>query len=119
VRAPLALLAAIVGGATLAGLGLYARSRPALPPASWLLGPVAVTVLTGLYTLGISPYTRPGQAWPLVPVLAGLGLVALWHVALLVRGPGRAVLLAYGVGHLAFWVYFALVCMLRISKDSP
>jgi hypothetical protein len=51
-------------------------------------------------------------------VLAALVLVIVWHIGLVVKGPGRAVLLAYGVGHVAFWVYFALVCMLRISKDS-
>lgn len=111
-------IVAVMLVAVISGLFLYIRGRPKLPALPWLLGPVAVTLLTGLYTVVVSPHTRPGDTWPLIPVLAALALVVVWHIGLVIKGPGRAVLLAYGVGHVAFWVYFALVCMLRISKDS-
>jgi hypothetical protein len=101
------------------GLILYVRARPELPALPWLLGPVVVTLLTGLWTAVVSGYTRYGDdTWALIPVLAALALVVVWHGGLVVTGPGRAVLLAYGLGHLAFWVYFALLCMLQISKYS-
>jgi hypothetical protein len=53
-----------------------------------------------------------------VPVLITLVAVLIWHVALVVRGAARAVVSAYGVAHMSFWLQFALACMLRISKDS-
>lgn len=116
--ATLATLTAVGCAAALAGLILHAWTRPALPAARRLTGPVIVTVLVGLYTLAVAPFTRSGQTWPLLPVLAGLVLVVILHVGLVIRGPGRAVLLAYADAHLAFWAYFAMVCLLRISKDS-
>ena len=94
--------------AMVAGLGLYGWTRPPLPSLVWLLVPVAITLLVGTWTTVVSPYTEYGDSWAVIPVLGALVVVLLWHVWLAVRGPGRGVLIAYGVAHLAFWFPFGI-----------
>jgi hypothetical protein len=104
--------------ALVAGLTLYVWRRPPLPFLGWLLVPIAITLLVGIWTAVVSPYTKYGDSWAVIPVLGALVVVLLWHVWLVVRGPGREVLIAYGVAHLAFWVPFGFLCLMKISKDS-
>ena len=86
-----------------------------MPFLGWLLVPLAITLLVGIWTAVVSPYTKYGDSWAVIRVLAALVVVLLW---LIVSGPGRGVLIAYGVAHLAFWVPFGLLCLMKISKDS-
>ena len=104
--------------AIVAGLSLYSWMRPPLSPLVWLLVPVAITLLVGIWTAVVSPYTEYGDSWAVIPVLGALAVVLLWHVWLVVRGPGRGVLIAYGVAHGAFWIPFGVGCLMKISKDS-
>jgi hypothetical protein len=110
------LLVAVL--ALVVGLSLYGWLRPPLPALGWLVGPVAITLLVAIWTMVVSPYTQYGDSWAVVPVLGALAVVVLWHAGLIVTGPGRGVLIAYGVAHLAFWVPFGLLCLMKISKDS-
>jgi hypothetical protein len=104
--------------AVVIGLGVYAWTRPPLPNLAMLLVPLAITLAIALWTALVSPYSEYGDSWAVLPVLGAFVLVLLWHVGLIVKGPGRGVLIAYGVAHLAFWMPFGWFCMMRISKDS-
>ena len=101
-----------------AGLTLYWWGRPTLPFGGWLLVPLALTLLVGIWTAVVSPHTKYGDSWAVIPVLLALVVVLLWHIWLIARGPGRGVLVAYGIAHLAFWVPFGFLCLMKISKDS-
>ena len=68
---------AVMLAAALSGLALYITTRPRLPELPWLLGPVVLDILTGSYTLGVSPSTRPGDTWPFVPVLVAFVVVLI------------------------------------------
>ncbi len=96
----------------------YMLQRPNLPTLPWLIGPVVVDILVGGYTLVAFVYSRPGDDWLIIPVFVAFVAVLIWHVVIVVRGPGRAVLAAYGVAHMSFWMLFGVACMLRISKDN-
>jgi hypothetical protein len=100
------------------GLGIYAWTRPSLPGFAPLLVPPGITVLVVLWTILVSLYSKYGHSWAVVPVLVAFAVILLWHVGLILKGPGRGVLMAYGVAHLAFWVPFGLFCLMKISKDS-
>jgi hypothetical protein len=113
-----AYIEAVMLAAAFFGLAAYIVLRPSLPPLMWLLGPVAIDILTGCYAIVAALFSRPGDDWLIAPVLAALVVVLIWHIALIVRGPARTVVSAYGVAHVSFWLPFALACMFRISKDS-
>jgi hypothetical protein len=104
--------------ALVVGLGIYGWTRPSLPGFTPLLVPLAITVVVALWTILVSPHSKYGDSWAVIPVLVAFAIVLLWHVGLRVKGPGRGVLMAYGVAHLAFWVPFGLFCLMKISKDS-
>jgi len=89
-----------------------ARSR------STLIGPLAVTFAVLLWTVLASRYSGHRQGWPVVPILAGFLLVCSWHAWLVLRGPKRCLLAAYGLGHMLVWVPFGMACLMAVSHDS-
>jgi hypothetical protein len=99
-------------------IAVYALTRPSLPSVVLLLVPLAITVVIALWTALASRYSEYGDSWAVLPVLVAGAVVLVWHLGLVVRGPGRGVLIAYAVAHLAFWLPFGVFCLMKISKDS-
>jgi uncharacterized membrane protein YcjF (UPF0283 family) len=80
--------------------------------------PLILTVALFLWTWIVSPYSKYGDNWAVLPAVLFFVAIIVWHVGLIITQQERLVLLAYGVAHVAIlfepWIY----CLMRISKDS-
>jgi hypothetical protein len=78
-------------------------------------------VLSGLlivWTLYISPHTKYGDTWALVPVPFVFVSIVLIHLRLLIKGQWRSGLWAYALLNIAFLFMVSLWSLTLISKDS-
>lgn len=83
-----------------------------------LAAPMGFTLVAAIWTAVVTPYSKYGDDWAILPFMGIFLVVLVWHVALTIRGPERRFLVLYGLLHLAFWFPFGLFCLMKISKDS-
>ena len=80
--------------------------------------PLGLTGLLIIWTIAISPYSRYGDYWAIVPALAVFPLTAGMHLVLLIKGRWRTTLVLYAIAHLVGLFAIWLLCLMRLSKDS-
>jgi hypothetical protein len=91
------------------------RKPFSVPMLYW---PLLLSVLLICWTLLVSPHTRYGDNWALVPVpLVFLAVVAT-HIVLFMKRGRTAGLATYGVLHTIFVVALSFWSLTLISKDS-
>ncbi len=66
----------------------------------------------------VSPHTKYGDNWALVPILVVFISVIAVHVVLLLKGGWNAGLIVYGLLHIAFVLALSFWSLTLISKDS-
>jgi hypothetical protein len=80
--------------------------------------PLVLTGFLFLWTWMVSPYSKYGDNWAVVPAILLFVAIIVWHVGLIITQERRALLVAYAVVHIATifrpWIY----CLMKISKDS-
>jgi hypothetical protein len=80
--------------------------------------PIVFTGLIFLWTWIVSPYSKYGDNWAVLPAVILFAAIVLWHLGLIITQDHKILLLAYAFGHVALlfepWIY----CLMRISKDS-
>jgi hypothetical protein len=80
--------------------------------------PIALTALLLCWTALVSPYSKYGDNWAIVPAILALPLVIATHIALLMREGWRAQFIAYGVLHTGLFFILWIWCLMHISKDA-
>ena len=80
--------------------------------------PLIFTGILFLWTWIVSPYSKYGDNWAVVPAVLLFVAVIVWHVALIITQQERLALTAYAVAHVAVLFYPWIYCLMRISKDS-
>lgn len=89
--------------------------RKFIPLVYW---PVALTAFLIIWTVCVSPYSKYGDNWAIVPAFLVLPLVLVIHLALLIKGRWHPKLVAYGVLHTCAIFYIWMWCLMDISKDA-
>lgn len=112
-----ALAACFVAGTLLSLVGYVVR-RPALPPRGSLLLPLALMAAVLVYSLAAAQVTRPGDDWAIAVIFIAAIAAVAWHLWLILRGPGRLVLVGYLMAGAAAWFYVAIRCALYVTKDT-
>jgi hypothetical protein len=83
-----------------------------------LYWPVALSVFLICWTLLVSPHTKYGDNWALVPILVVFIAVIAAHVGLLFKGGWTVGLIVYGLLHIVFVLALSFWSLTLISKDS-
>ena len=93
---------------------------PLRPSARSLItsAPIVYTVLMIGWTVAVSPHTAYGDNWALLPIFGLFLISALWHIGLVVVRRPRWLFFLYGLVHLSLLFPIAIVCLMKISKDS-
>ncbi len=71
-----------------------------------------------LWTLLVSPHSKYGDNWAIMPALAIYPAVIILHVILFFKRPSKGAMIAYGLAHCAVLFFVWLWCLMSISKDS-
>ena len=82
-----------------------------------LLLPLFLTAFLIVWTACVRDYSHYGT-WHILPALAILPLVMIWHLSLIILRKPRAPLILYGVAHCAILIPIWMGCLMLISKDS-
>lgn len=80
--------------------------------------PIALTVFLIFWTILVSPYSKYGDYWAILPALAVLPLVMLLHVVFVFMYEPKMPMMIYGVAHIAILVIIWMWSLILISKDS-
>ena len=80
--------------------------------------PIYGSLLLILWTAIVSPFSKYGDYWALVPALLVFPVVLCMHIVMIVKGEWQAKLIWYGVGHVALLFLVWIMCIMLISKDS-
>jgi len=91
------------------------RKQFFIPTPYW---PVLLSVSLICWTLFVSPHTRYGDNWALVPIPVVFISVIAIHVGLIVKRGRTAGLVAYALLHIAFVTAVTFWSLTLISKDS-
>jgi len=65
------------------------------------IGPVALTLILIAWTFLVSPHAKYGDDWAVLPILALLPIVIIWHGILLYVEKEKLMYIAYAIIHLA------------------
>lgn len=87
-------------------------------PVPMLYWPVILSALLVCWTLLVSPHTKYGDTWALVPILLVFLSVVAIHIGILVKRGWTAGLIVYGVLHIAIVLALSFWSLTLISKDS-
>ena len=87
-------------------------------PIPMLYWPVVLSACLIGWTLVVSPHTKYGDTWALVPVLLLFIAVVAVHIRLLIKGGWTGSLIVYGLLHIAAVVVLSIWSLTLISKDS-
>jgi hypothetical protein len=98
----------------------------AMPERMLALVPIVFTILLVIWTAIVSPFSKYGDNWAIMPAVALAPVIIAWHLSLLGIRLGnwtrRRDILSfygiYGVVHLSVFAGIWLWCLMRISKDS-
>jgi hypothetical protein len=91
------------------------RSQFFIPTLYW---PVLLSLSLICWTLFVSPHTRYGDSWALVPIPVVLISVVAIHVGLIIKRGRTAGLVTYALLHIAFVIAVTFWSLTLISKDS-
>ena len=80
--------------------------------------PVALTVLLILWTALVSPHSKYGDYWAIVPALVVLPLAVIAHVFFVFIYPPKLPMVIYGIAHTAILAVIWMRSLMHISKDS-
>jgi hypothetical protein len=83
-----------------------------------LYWPVVVSAFLICWTLLVSPHTKYGDTWALVPILLVFIAVIAVHIGLLIKGGWTGGLIVYGLLHIAVVLVLSFWSLTLISKDS-
>ena len=119
----LILAALVIGVLTWFVFYLFERRLVASERAVVLV-PIALTILMIIWTAIVSPFSKYGDNWAIVPALALAPVVITWHLALFGVRRGdwayhRGVLVIYALIHLFIFIPIWFGCLMLISKDGP
>jgi hypothetical protein len=91
----------------------------AVPRYLILSVPLLLDLLFVLWTALVSPYSKYGDTWAIMPVLIAFGTIVLWHIGLVavLRGE-RLFMIGYTIVHLPLSFYGMVWMLLKISKDA-
>ena len=83
-----------------------------------LFMPVIITAFLIAWTLVVSPFSKHGDDWAIIPALLVLPIVVIWHIGLVIVSRPRFPLILFGMLHtLALFVIW-MICIMKISKDA-
>jgi hypothetical protein len=80
--------------------------------------PILLTCFLVCWTTLVSPYSKYGDYWAIVPALLVLPLIVVLHIVLLVRNNWDAKYWVYGLLHTVVAFLVLIWCLTSISKDS-
>jgi hypothetical protein len=81
--------------------------------------PVAVTVALILWTIVVSPHSKYGDNWAILPAVIALPVALMWHIGLVAVLKGqRPTAVLFGVIHFLALIPIWFYCLMSISKDS-
>jgi hypothetical protein len=85
-----------------------------------IAAPVLATLLSLAWALVMKPYTAYGDTWALIPILAAMCFIIAWHIFLSISPCilNRATAILYGLIHMVFSLYIAVLSLMWLSKDS-
>jgi hypothetical protein len=86
-----------------------------IPTPYW---PALLSVSLICWTLFVSPHTRYGDSWALVPIPVIFIAVIAIHVGLIIKRGPTAEMLTYALLHIAFLIAVTFWSLTLISKDS-
>lgn len=82
------------------------------------VAPLGLTVLLIIWTIIVSPYSKYGDNWAIVPAIVIFLIIIILHIVLLFIEEAKINFIIYGLIHIiisfAIWIY----CLMKISKDS-
>jgi len=82
------------------------------------LSPIFLDILLILWTLIVSPYSKYGDDWAIIPAIIFLPTVIISHIVLLFIDKHKLRCLLYGGIHIMAIFYLWIYCLMKISKDS-
>jgi hypothetical protein len=82
------------------------------------VGPLLLTVLLIIWTLGVSPYSQYGDRWAIYPAMALLPLAIVWHIYQILVCPQKWKYIVFAIVHVPLMSLILIYCMFKISKDS-
>ena len=80
--------------------------------------PLGITALLVVWAVLVSPYSKYGDSWAIVPALLTVPLVVGVHVLLDYKAQWRNDFVAYGLLNCALFFAIWIYCLMAISKDS-
>jgi len=83
-----------------------------------LYWPLFLTGTLILWTILVSPYSKYGDTWAIMPALVTFPLVLGLHIFLAYRNKWRTGVMVYGMVHCIIFFVIWMGCLMRISKDS-
>ena len=83
-----------------------------------LYWPMFLTAILILWTILVSPYSKYGDTWAIMPALVAAPLVLGLHILVAYRNKWRMDVIVYGLVHCILFFVIWLGCLMRISKDS-
>ena len=80
--------------------------------------PIFGSLFLIIWTVIVSPFSKYGDYWALLPALFVFPAVLAIHIVMIVKGDWQSKLIWYGVGHVALLFAIWIFCLMLISKDS-
>ena len=71
-----------------------------------------------VWTVIISPYTKYGDTWAVLPIIIMFSSAIVLHFILLIEKSWAVNYIAYAVMHIPASFMIGIYCLSRISKDS-
>lgn len=84
-------------------------------PTYW---PIYANLFVIAWTMMVSPYTKYGDLWAMLPVFVSFLIAVLVHLYLVWKAKRRFKMLAYGFLHMLLFSYILLSSLMLISKDA-
>jgi hypothetical protein len=120
------ILAALIIGVLTWLVFYFLERKKSISERVLALVPITLTLLLVVWTFIVSPFSKYGDDWAIVPALTVAPVIIAWHLSLLGVRLGdwtrrRDILRFYGIYGLVHLSVFAVIwlwCLMRISKDS-
>ena len=80
--------------------------------------PVLGSLFLIIWTAIVSPFSKYGDYWALLPALFVFPVVLIIHIVMIVKGNWQAKLVWFGVSHVTILFFIWVFCLMLISKDS-
>ena len=80
--------------------------------------PLGLNILLIVWTIILSPYSKYGDNWAVVPVIVIFLIIVVLHIILLFVEQSKISFIIYGLIHIVVSFIILIYCLMRISKDS-